>query len=72
MFSNLKTKLPALAAAVAAPLAIVPFSAHADYMADATTAIGLAQTNSITIVGLLIGVGVAVWAGMYVKRKFFN
>lgn len=38
----------------------------------ATTAITAAQTDALAVAGGLVAMGVAVWGGMFLYRKFFK
>lgn len=37
-----------------------------------TTEIGAAKTDGLAVAGLLLGVAVAIWGALYIKRKFFG
>jgi hypothetical protein len=46
--------------------------AHAALDAAITTAVGEAKDNGLAVAALLTGMAVAVWAAIYLKRKFFG
>lgn len=64
------SKLNALRAAVVSAT-LAPFLAMAD-SAAATAAITAAQTDALAVAAGLVGMGIAVWGALYLKRKFFN
>ena len=65
-------KLQTLRAAVSAALLSGAVSVMAAVPADATTAITTAQTDGLDVAGKLLGVAVAIWGALYIKRKFFG
>ena len=58
-------------AAVLAPVALGTKLALAD-SAAAVAAITGAQTDALAVVGGLTAMGIAIWAGVFIYRKFFK
>ena len=53
-------------------VAVAPGFAFATPGSDAVTAITAAQTDALLVVGALLAISVAIWGGLYIKRKFFG
>ncbi|MBB4842209.1 hypothetical protein HNP55_000704 [Paucibacter oligotrophus] len=58
-----------------AAVAVAGLTGSALALADssaATAAIATAQTDALAVAGALVAMGVAVWGGMFLYRKFFK
>jgi hypothetical protein len=53
-------------------LSMLPAVVFAAVPADVTTAIEAAETDGLAVAGSLLGVSVAIWGALYIKRKFFG
>jgi hypothetical protein len=53
-------------------LALLPAAVFAAVPAEVTTAIEAAETDGLAVAGSLLGVAVAIWGALYIKRKFFG
>lgn len=68
MFKKLFPLVVALSGATLAPAV-----AFADTPgATAVTAVTAAQADGLLVAGALTGMAIAVWAALYIKRKFFG
>lgn len=53
-------------------LATLASSAYAAVPAEVTAAISAAQTDSLSVAGLLTALVAVIWGALFLKRKFFG